>query len=389
MVMKITVCPKCGHSQTNAKLLGCPDCNELYVERDTDEPLRLSEEHLDEIAKRIAKTFKQDEDLERIATKVVHSFRKDEWKPLAEQVIRLLHLHDIEQIAKTILGMRQFWVGFVVILAVALLLIYEIIGHKVESIAEPMFRIELTNQIRLQFQEPRISNIVVSVARNEATNIIVKEVDPALFFFNSVIYSNAQAVATVLSNYGNTLRVAQTNTAELKRLADFYLLAMRAQGLRKSAFWEFDAIAEDASNPMQLVARALVAEIVEQVHIKRNIYHSSASVIHPWEGTTSTSETATYEAYISKMSEATTPVKCILMIQLCAQTRFPLRARLAFLADMIERDEDLQIVDEACFLMGQEAHLNLNFMATRQYLAWYRDWLKTNEVPASPKPTPH
>ena len=104
--MKIKVCPKCGQRQRDDKLLCCPKCNEFYIEQDTEEPLRLSDEHLDAIAKRVAKTFRQDEDLERIATKVVHSFGKDQWKPLAKQVIRSLNIvHDTELLAKTILSM--------------------------------------------------------------------------------------------------------------------------------------------------------------------------------------------------------------------------------------------------------------------------------------------
>jgi hypothetical protein len=389
--MKIKVCPKCEKKQTDPQLLACPQCKELYAERDTDEPPRLSDEQLDEIAKRVAKAFKQDEDSERIANKVVQFFGKDQWKPLAEQILRLLHSHDVETIAKVLIGMWPFWWRLLVILAIAFALIYEVVGHKVESIAKPMLRDELTKQIRLQFKLPTISNTVATVAGNEASAIIKRQVAPAILNFNSVIQSNAQHVATILSNYESTVREAQTNTAELKRLADYYLLVVQAQGGNKSAFWKLDSIAHDGTNPMWPIASQIANQITLQILLQaRDIENGLLALPNPSEGNVKSAETATFEEYVAAFSGPFNVLQRYqLLRQFYSQTRFPLRDRLAFLINVLQTYEELLIVNKACLLIDTEAHIDRNFMGTQEYLDWYRHWQQTNAAPTPAIKPPH
>jgi hypothetical protein len=68
-----------------------------------------------------------------------------------------------------------------------LVLIASLVGVKeyLRRTVHDSFNLEMTNQIRLQFQEPHISNIIVAVASSEATNILVREVSPEITKFEA------------------------------------------------------------------------------------------------------------------------------------------------------------------------------------------------------------
>src|SRR5258706_11530362 len=102
------VCRKCRRPKDNSLLIECPTCHAPFIE-DTDLPQQLSDDDLDRVAARVVKSLKQEEDLERIAEKVRISFGKEEWKTLANQVMKSLHIvHDVDKIAKALLGMWRF-----------------------------------------------------------------------------------------------------------------------------------------------------------------------------------------------------------------------------------------------------------------------------------------
>src|ERR1043166_38068 len=65
-----------------------------------------------------------------------------------------------------------------------------------QDMARSLFALEMTNQIKVQFQEPRVSNIVVSVATSEATNLLNREIAPHV----AAVEQRVQSVETNLDN---------------------------------------------------------------------------------------------------------------------------------------------------------------------------------------------
>src|SRR5712672_3591434 len=178
------VCRKCRSPQEDSLLIECPWCHAPFVE-ESDEPQPLSSEDLDRVAARVAKLFRQDEDLDRIAEKIRGTFKKDDWKLLVRELVKSLHIvHDADIIAKCMMGMWRFWVVFIVALGLLYLLLMDVVGESAKEVARKRFDSEVTKQIALQFQEPKISNIVVAVASLQSSNLMAHAVTPQIDKFN-------------------------------------------------------------------------------------------------------------------------------------------------------------------------------------------------------------
>lgn len=105
---------------------------------------------------------------DHLAPHVLTSWTEDQLKVLAK------HL------APHVLKSRKFWGLLLCALGSAGLTLWGYVGYYVKERTTTLFNQEVTNQIRLQFQEPRISNIVVAVALEQATNLMVQQIQPAI-----------------------------------------------------------------------------------------------------------------------------------------------------------------------------------------------------------------
>ena len=78
----------------------------------------------------------------------------------------------MELVAKRLVKSPRFWLPFVAVLLIGYLSIWKLIVPFAQHEAKERFREEMTNQIRIQFEEPRISNVVVAVASDRASSLM-------------------------------------------------------------------------------------------------------------------------------------------------------------------------------------------------------------------------
>jgi hypothetical protein len=152
------------------------------------------EDDLEDIAVRVARKLGTDELDRRVTARVVKSLRKDDWKSLGNQVLKSLNIfYHGRQVAYILLGLWRFWLLFIPIILFALLTVWGLGAWVARDRAVNLFNETVTNQIQLQFKDPRISNIVVSVASIEATNVLLGQIQPTITDFQrTVSYSFVQ-----------------------------------------------------------------------------------------------------------------------------------------------------------------------------------------------------
>src|SRR6266700_390618 len=127
------ICPSCKKPPSDPRLIRCEQCHEVFVEAE-EIPLRLSND-------------------------------------------------DVKRVAKHFVNLPAFWIPFLAALALLCFSVWKGVGHFAKKEAEKLFNQEMTNRIKLEFQEPRIKEIVAQVASSEATNIIKSEISPAISKF--------------------------------------------------------------------------------------------------------------------------------------------------------------------------------------------------------------
>jgi hypothetical protein len=143
------------------------------------QPLRLSEEQMAALANHVAKSFKA-----------------KELKVIANHVAKTLKPEHYWQIGKSL---RSSWVFWIVVGASACAVCFtawKAVPHFVKEKAKTVWDAELTKRIKEEFQEPRISNVVVAVASTEATNILKQEIAPQIRDFETELIDNLNKATT-------------------------------------------------------------------------------------------------------------------------------------------------------------------------------------------------
>jgi hypothetical protein len=179
----VRICPVCRREEIPS-LVQCPDHLKNWV-NETDLPVPLTDGDVDRIAERVVKILKHDEDLDRVALKVRSTFTKEDWKILANQVLKSLHIvHDVDVISKALLGLWRFWLILGISLVAIYFLLREVVGEAAKEEARTQFNKEVAKQISAQFENERISNIVVWAASSQASSLMSNAVTPQIDKFN-------------------------------------------------------------------------------------------------------------------------------------------------------------------------------------------------------------
>jgi hypothetical protein len=150
--------------------------------------------------------------------------------------LNYLSPESVKQVAGAMVKSWRFWFPFFSVLVLGYLSVLKIVGS-VASKQTEKFLIELktntqarlsdtykemTNRINLEFQEPNISNIVVSVAQSEASDLMKKQVAPEIQKFNAAL---AQVGENFIENfYSNTVyetfSVTDTNRVAKRQITN-------------------------------------------------------------------------------------------------------------------------------------------------------------------------
>ena len=190
------ICPKCRNRPKDCYDLLCGRCKLAYQEED-EIPLPLADDDLEKIAVRVARALTGDGLDRRVTAQLLRSLKKDDWKQLSNQVFKSLNIYyHGRQVAYILLGMRKFWMILIPVTIFALAVVWGIAAKVAGNRAATLFNETVTNQINLQFRESRISNIVVSVASNEATNLLLKQIHPTITLFQGSVSNSLVRLET-------------------------------------------------------------------------------------------------------------------------------------------------------------------------------------------------
>lgn len=175
------ICPKCRRPPQFPQQLVCAQCREPFVDQ-SSVSAELSEEDL---------------------------------KRVAEHVIRSLHPHDVENIAKALMGIPRFWIILILVLAVLAFLLFELGGYEVRKAASKAFQEEVAKQITEQFKEPRISNVVLAVSRERATYLMSRQIQPSIDRFSN-------GLNLIQLSLSNTQYSAEKKLVEIRSLVEAF-----------------------------------------------------------------------------------------------------------------------------------------------------------------------
>lgn len=379
------ICPQCKQPPSDIQLIVCHTCKVPFVEQEAEQPLCLTEQDLDRVANRVAESLVK-RNLEPLGRHIKAALAEDDWESLAEQVVKRVNIvEDGEKFSKRLIGKLIVKPKVLALAAVILIVLFVVLmefgGHVAKEKAVALFNAEMTNQIRLQFQEPRISNIIVSVASENATNLMNHQIGPAITAFEVALNSQLQAINSNL----NTIQTsAQTNVAELRSIAELYSLILSAQEGKRDAFWKLTAMGATTTHPMHQLAADAAHDIADKINMAGAVLDTVtlplSNVLSG--GTTFNPDTASLDAYQELLYRSHLPAmsKIGMLKALYRQKRLPLGERLAVLTWFVKYHDNLTIVHEACKLMNTEAHLGMTFLAADEYLAWYDNWVTTNKA---------
>lgn len=128
-------------------------------------------------------------------------------------ITRTLSKEDIKTIASHVAKSWRFWVPFLIVLATACIAIWKGVGEVAKSQAAKLFNQEMTNRIRLEFQEPRISNLVAQAAASEAKSLMQSAIAPEIAKFQAGLTNLMNSLPTNLYSrvIFETIPAADTN----------------------------------------------------------------------------------------------------------------------------------------------------------------------------------
>jgi hypothetical protein len=269
------VCPTCGRKkpQHDLKEISCPKCKEVYTEEADLPPVRLSDEDLDKLAKRVLKSF-DEEHFDRLAALTLQKFTKGDWKGLANQVWKSLNLvYHGKQVGTMLLGTWQFWSLFALIAIIAAFGAFKLAPDAAREKATSLFNATVTNEIKLQFREPRISNIVVSTASSEATNVLLSQIYPTIERFENTVSNrighfndSLRDSETTISNLDSIVAEAKEAVKRLDQDSEFVIKAILADHDSRSAYEQLRRWGMDPAFRHKQTARA-VSDLVQGSYV--------------------------------------------------------------------------------------------------------------------------
>ncbi len=141
-----------------------------------------------------------DEELTAIANKVAKSFKAKQYKALAEHISKKLTARHYWIIGKSLGKSPLFWIVVILAIGSICLTAWKAVPHFVKQKAQQVWNDEITNNIKSQFQEPRISNIVVAVASAQASNTMLTQITPEIDKFETNLTAKTQSIQSNLDN---------------------------------------------------------------------------------------------------------------------------------------------------------------------------------------------
>jgi hypothetical protein len=157
---------------------------------------------------------------------------------------------------------------------------------------------------------------------------------------------------------------AETSVKELRTMADFNLLVLKATNDDREAFDRLRKIGP-SERPLYQLAHQTVQEIAYDIKLSWNIISEpSLQYAFDWSKTD-------YD-FLLKMYHTVPPLyRSGFVSKLWSQQHFSKQKRLDFLYQVIKTDTSIKALNRACMFMNQEAQINRNILAADEYLRWY------------------
>ncbi len=313
-----------------------------------------------------------EEEITAIANQVAKSFKAKDWKVIANYLAKSLKPDHFWLIGKSLGKSPVFWLVVLAAIVSTCFTAWKSVPHFIKEKAATVWNQEVTNQVKLQFEEPRISNVVVAVASSQASNLMLNAISPEVTKFEKALGDKLEGIQSNL----NVIRLgAETNINDLRATAEIYSLVISAQSDSREAFFKLFAISTNQNNSFRRLALYSAISVSEQVRhtVDFDNYFRFGDLSDPWKGCTNKAETASVQEYVNRLfyEPATHEDAKMLLKQFDKQTRFSLKERLGFLAFVIENTKSLNMLEQACRIMDKEAKLDRNFIRYNEFLDWY------------------
>jgi hypothetical protein len=225
----------------------------------------------------------------------------------------------------------------------------------------------MTNKIVSAFQEPRIKEVVAQVAATQASNLLSQQITPEIESFRT-------GTSNTLAQFDNSLQVFQKDStnalADVRSATEFSLIVAKASCDDRGSFVQLLQIASDKNSPVSQSADSVATFIMESVNANTILWENQ--LYFKWElfgiNPNTNSLQQFKDFYLAHSKEA--PSRFYAIRQIFNDNRFSETDRYDFLGQVLQQDNSLIVVNEACSLIDKTAGLHFTIGAAPLYYQW-------------------
>jgi hypothetical protein len=231
---------------------------------------------------------------------------------------------------------------------------------------------EITNEIVVGFQQPRIKDVMMQVAASQASNLLVQQISPEIGNFRS-------GTSKTLSQFNDSFLTFQkqaTNAlADLRSTTEFSLLVTRAFSDDYLSFVQLHKIEQDTNsvfkNEASRTHRTLTSRLAMAPANLDNLNLDWKAIGVDLDKDSLKQLTQQVESE----DQTTVDNRAILLRLIMQNERFPKFDRINFVISIMTNSPSITLRNEACYLLYKESNIN---HALPEGISIFLEWWKTN-----------
>jgi hypothetical protein len=221
-----------------------------------------------------------------------------------------------------------------------------------------VFQQSISNRIVAEFETARIRETISEVASNQATKLLLSQIQPEVAAFKSEVAFRLASASEEIQALTNATRLSMTILA--------------AQANNRASFDQLRQWAEDPTNSASEICRQIVVSIMD-LHNGRDIDPMVPQYYPPW-GTDSDPKWDFKKINFTywELASSQPPQRRIGLLQALWKREDISRSnKLAFTVEVLKKEGDLQAVSAAGYLFRQSSGFNMKTLAIRDFLDWW------------------
>lgn len=228
---------------------------------------------------------------------------------------------------------------------------------------------EMKSLVVEQFKEPRIQQTVQEVAANQAATLMSKQIVPEVTKFKSKINSVSNEMGAKVDQLEKVLSESRIVLDEVKSTSDFALLLTKASNDDRDSFEALRKIADTKGDKFQQIAYQALVQIVTDI---QNVFEIQSSIDWQKEYNIDPAK-ASLADFVNVYPKALPVFQPKILQTIWEQERFSKTEKLEMLYAVIATTKSLKTLRTACKLMNEEAKLDRNIIAYKQYSIWWEE----------------